>query len=53
MTAKDKGTNREQQIVIQSSGGLSKDQIERMIKEAAEVSTTNSDLHVQASVTSI
>lgn len=34
--AKDKGTGREQKIVIQSSGGLSKDEIERMIQEAQE-----------------
>ena len=34
--AKDKGTGREQKIVIQSSGGLSKDEIERMIVEAQE-----------------
>merc|ERR1711974_578928 len=34
--AKDKGTGKEQNIVIQSSGGLSNDQIENMVKEAAE-----------------
>merc|ERR1712200_330597 len=32
--ARDKGTGREQQIVIQSSGGLSKDDIENMVKNA-------------------
>jgi len=32
--ARDKGTGKEQQIVIQSSGGLSKDEIENMVKEA-------------------
>jgi hypothetical protein len=32
VTATDKGTGREHQIVIQSSGGLSKDQIERMVQ---------------------
>merc|ERR1711988_1774675 len=32
--ARDKGTGKEQQIVIQSSGGLSKDQIENMLKDA-------------------
>merc|ERR1711983_477544 len=31
---RDKGTGREQQIVIQSSGGLNKDQIENMVREA-------------------
>uniref|UniRef100_A0AAY4CXI0 Stress-70 protein, mitochondrial n=1 Tax=Denticeps clupeoides TaxID=299321 RepID=A0AAY4CXI0_9TELE len=34
VSAKDKGTGREQQIVIQSSGGLNKDDIENMIKNA-------------------
>lgn len=34
VSAKDKGTGREQQIVIQSSGGLSKDDIENMINQA-------------------
>ncbi|XP_046850777.1 stress-70 protein, mitochondrial-like isoform X1 [Xenia sp. Carnegie-2017] len=32
--ARDKGTGKEQQIVIQSSGGLNKDEIENMIKQA-------------------
>jgi len=32
--ARDKGTGKEQQIVIQSSGGLSKDEIENMVKDA-------------------
>merc|ERR1712188_205679 len=35
VSAKDKGTGREQQIVIQSSGGLSKEEIERMVEQAA------------------
>merc|ERR1711936_161860 len=34
VSARDKGTGKEQQIIIQSSGGLSKDQIENMVKEA-------------------
>ena len=34
--AKDKGTNKEQKITIQASGGLSEDDIERMVKEAEE-----------------
>ncbi|XP_060067203.1 stress-70 protein, mitochondrial-like [Ylistrum balloti] len=34
VSARDKGTGKEQQIVIQSSGGLSKDDIENMIKNA-------------------
>merc|ERR1719210_2879351 len=35
--ARDKGTGKEQQIVIQSSGGLNKDQIENMVKQAEEM----------------
>lgn len=34
VSAKDKGTGKEQNIVIQSSGGLSDDDIERMVKDA-------------------
>ena len=34
VTAKDKGTGKEQQIRIQASGGLSEADIERMVKEA-------------------
>ncbi|MBV7395080.1 molecular chaperone DnaK [Mameliella sediminis] len=34
--AKDKGTNKEQKITIQASGGLSDDDIERMVKEAED-----------------
>ena len=36
VTAKDKGTGKEQQIKIQASGGLNDDDIERMVKEAEE-----------------
>merc|ERR1712168_528001 len=32
--ARDKGTGKEQQIAIQSSGGLNKDEIENMVREA-------------------
>lgn len=34
VSARDKGTGKEQQIVIQSSGGLSKDEIENMVRDA-------------------
>jgi len=34
VSARDKGTGKEQQIVIQSSGGLSKDAIENMVRDA-------------------
>merc|ERR1712110_343948 len=36
VSARDKGTGKEQQIVIQSSGGLSKDEIENMVREAEQ-----------------
>ncbi len=34
VSAKDKGTGKEQKIQIQASGGLSKEEIEKMVKEA-------------------
>lgn len=36
VSAKDKGTGKEQRITIQASGGLSESDIERMIREAEE-----------------
>jgi len=36
VSARDKGTNREQRITIQASGGLSDADIDRMVKEAEE-----------------
>jgi molecular chaperone DnaK len=36
VTAKDKGTGKEQQIRIQASGGLSDDDIDKMVKEAEQ-----------------
>merc|ERR1712168_1581886 len=36
VSARDKGTGKEQQIVIQSSGGLSKDEIENMVRNAEQ-----------------
>ncbi|MDA0264618.1 MAG: molecular chaperone DnaK [Chloroflexi bacterium] len=36
VSAKDKGTGKEQKIVIQSGSGLDKDDIERMVNEAQE-----------------
>jgi molecular chaperone DnaK len=36
VSAKDKGTGKEQQIKIQASGGLSETEIKRMVKEAEE-----------------
>jgi len=34
VNARDRGTGKEQAIIIQSSGGLNKDQIENMVREA-------------------
>ena len=36
VSAKDKGTGKEQKITITSSGGLSKEEIEAMVQEAKE-----------------
>ena len=36
VSAKDKATGKEQQIRIQASGGLNADEIERMVREAAD-----------------
>ncbi len=36
VSAKDKGTGKEQKITIKSSGGLSDDEIDKMMKEAQE-----------------
>jgi len=36
VSAKDKGTGKEQSVIIQSSGGLSKDQIENMVRESEQ-----------------
>ncbi|UJR08849.1 hypothetical protein I4U23_013103 [Adineta vaga] len=39
VSARDRGTGKEQQIVIQSSGGLSKDEIENMVRAAEKFSS--------------
>ncbi|MDR9484749.1 MULTISPECIES: molecular chaperone DnaK [Sediminimonas] len=36
VSAKDKGTNKEQKITIQASGGLSEEDIDQMVKDAEE-----------------
>ena len=41
VSAKDKGTGKEQQIRIQASGGLSDADIERMVKEAEQNATAD------------
>ena len=41
--ARDKGTGKEQKITIQASGGLSDDDIERMVREAEENAEADKD----------
>ena len=41
VSAKDKATGKEQQIRIQASGGLSEEDIDRMVKEAEENAETD------------
>jgi molecular chaperone DnaK len=43
VSARDQGTGKEHQIVIQSSGGLSKDQIENMVREAEKNATKDAE----------
>merc|ERR1712055_941165 len=43
--ARDKGTGKEQQIVIQSSGGLNKDEIENMVREVEAINQAEGILH--------
>ena len=43
VSAKDKGTGKEQQIRIQASGGLSDDDIDRMVKDAEENAAEDKD----------
>uniref|UniRef100_A0A914W249 Uncharacterized protein n=1 Tax=Plectus sambesii TaxID=2011161 RepID=A0A914W249_9BILA len=43
VSARDRGTGKEQQIVIQSSGGLNKDQIENMVREAEKHATADAE----------
>lgn len=37
VSAKDKATNKEQTVTIQGSGGLSEADIEKMVREAADM----------------
>eukprot|EP00239_Pterosperma_sp_CCMP1384_P007723 CAMPEP_0197846756 /NCGR_PEP_ID=MMETSP1438-20131217/4332_1 /TAXON_ID=1461541 /ORGANISM="Pterosperma sp., Strain CCMP1384" /LENGTH=632 /DNA_ID=CAMNT_0043458515 /DNA_START=151 /DNA_END=2049 /DNA_ORIENTATION=- len=43
VSAKDKATNKEQQITIQSSGGLSDADIERMVKESEAMASKDKE----------
>merc|ERR1712209_281650 len=44
VSARDKGTGKEQQIVIQSSGGLNKDEIENMILNAEKYAAKDAEM---------
>merc|ERR1711966_444457 len=43
VSAKDKASGKQQQIRIQSSGGLSDDDIDRMVKEAEQFASADAD----------
>ena len=43
VSAKDKGTGKEQNISIQASGGLSDDEIDKMVKDAADYAEEDSN----------
>jgi molecular chaperone DnaK len=45
VTAKDRGTNNEQKITITSSSGLSKDEVEKMAKDAESHGADDRKLH--------
>ncbi|KAM3957620.1 LOW QUALITY PROTEIN: heat shock protein 70 cognate 5 [Aphomia sociella] len=51
VSARDKGTGKEQQIVIQSSGGLSKDEIENMVKSAEKFAAADKQRRDRVEVT--
>ncbi|CAH2100557.1 unnamed protein product [Euphydryas editha] len=51
VSARDKGTGKEQQIVIQSSGGLSKDEIENMVKAAEQFAAADKEKRERVEVT--
>ena len=46
VSAKDKGTGKEQKIVIQSSGGLSDEEIKNMVKDAEENASKDEEKRV-------
>ena len=48
VSAKDKGTGKEQRIVIQTSSGLSKDDVERMVQEAQQYSEEDARKRAEA-----
>jgi len=50
VSAKDKASGKQQQIRIQSSGGLSDADIERMVKEAEQFATADADRKAKVEV---
>jgi molecular chaperone DnaK len=50
VSASDKSTGKVQSIVIQSSGGLDKDQIEKMVREAEEMKVEDEKRKVQVEI---
>jgi len=50
VTAKDKATKKEQAITITGAGSLSKEEIERMVKEAEQFKDTDEELRENAEV---
>ncbi len=51
VSAKDKATGKEQQIRIQASGGLSKDDIDRMVQEAEDYAAEDKERREEVEVT--
>merc|ERR1719247_2435719 len=43
VSAKDKGTGKQQNVVIQSSGGLSDEEVERMVQEAESMAAADGE----------
>jgi len=50
VSASDKSTGKVQSIVIQSSGGLDKDQIEKMVREAEEMKVEDEKRKAQVEI---
>jgi len=50
VSASDKSTGKVQSIVIQSSGGLDKDQIEKMVREAEEMKAEDEKRKIQVEI---
>jgi molecular chaperone DnaK len=50
VSASDKSTGKVQSIVIQSSGGLDKDQIEKMVREAEEMKAEDEKRKLQVEI---